>query len=274
MKVTPRASLWAYLLSSCTYSASAQREAWSDQFDETSTRTIPNDSMWTYEIGGDGWGNNELQYYTSRPSNVALDGGYLKLVAREQHNEAGARHFTSGRIATKDRLEIMYADIEIRMKIPDLNAGLSPFIRAIGYDVEEVGWLEAGEITMLEMGEGTSILQGIVNNRVTSGAHWKGSDGGFATYDGTFDSPVDMSQDFHTYRMTWNDDYIRTYVDGTKIWEMRISKDVCPHCSAFHKPHYLTIGLAVGGGFTDVNPATNRREPEGKLLITNKDALQ
>ena len=35
--------------------------AWADEFDYTGS---PDSTKWTYDLGGGGWGNSELEYYT------------------------------------------------------------------------------------------------------------------------------------------------------------------------------------------------------------------
>lgn len=59
-------------------------------YDDFNGETILNDLFWDYEIGtGDnGWGNNELQYYTDRPENVLVENGVLTITARQEDYDA------------------------------------------------------------------------------------------------------------------------------------------------------------------------------------------
>ena len=45
-------------------------------------------TLWTYDIGrgpnDDGWGNQELQYYTDRTENVKVENGFLIISAIEE----------------------------------------------------------------------------------------------------------------------------------------------------------------------------------------------
>src|SRR5690349_3029143 len=67
---------------------------WHDEFDgKTLDRT-----KWVPETGGNGWGNQELEFYTDRPDNVRVDGGNLVIEARKE--DYGGRHYTSARIKT------------------------------------------------------------------------------------------------------------------------------------------------------------------------------
>ncbi len=64
---------------------------WSDEFDGDSI----NLNKWTFDIGNGsgGWGNNELEYYTSRPQNVYVTNGILHIVARQE--SYGGQNYTS-----------------------------------------------------------------------------------------------------------------------------------------------------------------------------------
>ena len=89
---------------------------WSDEFDGAAGTAI-NDAYWTCEIGGHGWGNNELEYYTGRIENVAHDGeGNLVITAREETLEEYACHYgeclyTSARCITQDKVEFTYGRV-------------------------------------------------------------------------------------------------------------------------------------------------------------------
>jgi len=55
---------------------------WSDEFDYAG---LPDAMKWGYDVGGQGWGNNELEYYTkSRPENARVEGGSLVIEARKE----------------------------------------------------------------------------------------------------------------------------------------------------------------------------------------------
>jgi beta-glucanase (GH16 family) len=124
---------------------------WNEEFDSFDTKT------WGFDLGGNGqFGEEELQVYTSSPDNVRVEDGLLKIITRkEQAPDENVPTFTSGRIKTLDSLSFTYGTIEARMKVPDMDAGLSPAFRTLGTSAEEIGWPQCGEITALEMGEGT-----------------------------------------------------------------------------------------------------------------------
>ena len=105
----PSATLPLLLLSlivafSCTGCSEDEEEAlvlvWSDEFDGAQG-TAPDSTKWRYDVGGGGWGNQQLEYDTDSTENVQLDGnGNLAIIAREQ--AFGGRDYTSGRINTRD----------------------------------------------------------------------------------------------------------------------------------------------------------------------------
>ena len=73
---------------------------WSDEFDGSAGSSVDN-TKWVFDIGrgpnNDGWGNQELQTYTSSTENVKLDGnGNLMITVT-----GGGGSFNSGRIKTQ-----------------------------------------------------------------------------------------------------------------------------------------------------------------------------
>ena len=141
---------------------------WSDEFDSGSA---PNSAVWTAETGGGGWGNSELQTYTSDPANLRVEGGNLIITAIASEGgrgRPGSKTFTSARIKTEGKLTIQYGTIEARIKIPDLADGLWPAFWTLGNNFSSVGWPDCGELDIMEMGFADAIAAGVVNRRVGS----------------------------------------------------------------------------------------------------------
>ena len=117
---------------------------WSDEFDGNG---VINPNIWTYELGNgsDGWGNQEVQNYTSSSSNIKKEGGILKITAIKESNGA----YTSARIKTQDKFEFKYGLIEIRAKLPSAQ-GTWPALWMLGSNFSEVGWPQCGEIDIME----------------------------------------------------------------------------------------------------------------------------
>ncbi len=86
---------------------------WEDEFDVDGAL---NSDYWDYNIGGDGWGNNELQYYTDRLENVKVEDGMLHITALQESFEGS--EYTSARIITKGKFEQTYGRYEARIKLP------------------------------------------------------------------------------------------------------------------------------------------------------------
>src|SRR5690349_14492199 len=114
-----------------TAHAGAQTLIWSDEFNKARL----DEDKWSREVGGNGFGNGELQYYTSGESNVfigsktnATDTGYLVIEARRENYGVPPenRQFTSGRINTSGKFNFKYGTVEARIKLPNLQNGLWP----------------------------------------------------------------------------------------------------------------------------------------------------
>ena len=221
---------------------------WSDEFD---TGDVPNPEVWSYDLGrGDsGWGNRELQDYTDAAENAFIENGHLVIRALEQ--DTGAASFTSARIRTQDKVLFKYGTIEARVRVPDLGDGLWPAFWTLGNNFSQVGWPACGELDILEMGHTSAIRDDVVNQRVGSAAHWENNDN-YATYGLFYDAPERLDGDFHVYRLEWTPDFVRTYVDGNRVWEMAIDPTSCTDCTEFHEPHFMIINLAVGGNYTGI----------------------
>ena len=222
-------------------SAAHAQLLWSEEFN---TGTAPDPEVWSYDLGATGWGNNELQEYTSASQNVRIEGGTLIITA--QKSESG---FTSARIRTEDKLTFKYGKIEARIKVPDLADGLWPAFWTLGNNFSQVGWPFCGELDVMEMGSGASISQGVINRRVSSTAHWD-NDGSYASYGLSVDTSSDLDDGFHIYSMNWTPEEVTTYIDGQQIWAFRIKEDTCTSCTEFHQPHFVILNMAVGGNFT------------------------
>lgn len=217
---------------------------WSDEF----TTEGLNSQFWNYDLGTGqwGWGNGELQSYTDNESNVKVDNGNLLITALRNEDGTG---FTSGRVNTAGKMEFKYGRVEASIKVPDVADGLWPALWTLGNSFYEVGWPDAGEIDIMEIGQGLAITEGLVNQRIIGGAHWE-SDDNLAAYSLWLDFPEDLNLQYRNYTLDWTPTRLSTFVDGTRVWTMDISEEACPECEEFHKPHFLITNLAVGGLFT------------------------
>ncbi len=86
---------------------------WAEEFNYTGK---PDATKWGYDIGGSGWGNNELQYYTDNISNASVADGKLTITARKEN--MGGKEYTSARLVTKGKGDWLYGRFEIKAKLP------------------------------------------------------------------------------------------------------------------------------------------------------------
>src|SRR5215212_8839044 len=87
---------------------------WSDEFDKDG---LPDATKWGYDVGGNGWGNNELEYYTNaRQENARVVNGNLIIEARKE--SFSGKNYTSARLLTKNKAQWTYGKFDIRAKIP------------------------------------------------------------------------------------------------------------------------------------------------------------
>jgi beta-glucanase (GH16 family) len=235
--------LWA-LLCLTSLSASAQTLVWEDNFDGT---TI-NPNNWTFDFGDGcergncGWGNQELEYYTSRPENARLENGSLRIEARREAFQG--KSFTSARLKTFGRVHFKYGTLEARIKVPNLQNGLWPAFWMLG---TTGNWPASGEIDMMEMGAKESYPDN-VNKWASAAVHWsfKGSQ---ADYGQLFKSTSPLTDDYHVYKLVWDASFIRVFIDNTEFFTVDISKPEAD-MEEFHRPQYVLLNLAVGGNYT------------------------
>ncbi|MBK8969684.1 MAG: glycoside hydrolase family 16 protein [Saprospiraceae bacterium] len=212
---------------------------WSDEFDGASG-TSPDPAKWVFDIGtgSNGWGNQELQYYTGRPENASMDGAGNLLITARRETFSGAP-FTSARIKTQGLFAQAYGRFEARLKTP-YGPGLWPAFWLLGADIETVEWPQCGEIDIMELrGQEPNIINGTV--------HGPGYSGGaaitqsFALFNDRFDA------DFHRYAIEWGKDYIDYFVDDTLY--QRITPDDLPGEWVFDDPFFIILNVAVGGTY-------------------------
>ncbi|RXZ49915.1 glycosyl hydrolase family protein [Agromyces binzhouensis] len=220
--------------------------AWSDEFDGPAGAPA-NPENWTYETGGWGWGNDELQYYTDSTDNAALDGdGNLVITAREVDGEAeglecwyGPCEYTSARLITEQKQEFEYGRIESRVQLPE-GSGIWPAVWSLGTDFREVGWPQTGEIDVME-------YVGRLPNEVFGTIHGPGYSGG-QSYGGIYDFGQPVPEGWHEFAVEWTPEEIVWSVDGIEYHEADPA-DVSPNEWVFDHPFSLITNIAVGGNF-------------------------
>ncbi|NNF53950.1 MAG: family 16 glycosylhydrolase [Acidimicrobiales bacterium] len=231
--------------------------AWADEFNEPAG-TPPNPANWAYELGDttpdgkNGWGNEELQYYTDDPANAATDGnGNLVITLDEadgtQECYYGPCEFESARLLTQNKAEFAYGRIESRLQVPDGGPGLWPAFWSLGTDITYNPWPGAGEIDFMEY---VSRLP----NEIFGTIHGPGYSGG-GSFGGIYDFGEPVSDDYHTFVVEWEPDLITWYVDGIQ-YHQATPADV-PGPWVFEKPFFLLLNFAIGGNFGGAIDPTN-----------------
>ncbi len=211
---------------------------WSDEFDVDGA---PNTGKWGYDIGtgSNGWGNSELQYYTSRPENAVVQGGVLKIKAIRESFSGSA--FTSAKLLSKGKFSFKYGKIETRAKLP-VGVGTWPAIWTLGNNISTVGWPACGEMDIMEH-------RGSALNRIFGTLHYPGRSGG--NPDGGTIVITNATTEFHIYSLEWTPSFIKIYVDD-QLYHTVANSPAIP----FNQDFYIILNVAMGGTFAGaVDPA-------------------
>jgi beta-glucanase (GH16 family) len=214
---------------------------WSDEFDRG---PLPDPAKWDYDVGGHGWGNHELQFYTrARPENARVEDGRLIIEARREKWEG--RDYTSARLVTKGRADWTYGRFEIRARLP-LGRGTWPAIWMLPtrWDLGSGDWPDVGEIDIMEH---VGYDPGVIHASTHSKLHqWRANTQRTATL-----AVPDAGTAFHTYVLEWEPDEIRIAVDDRFYFTSR--RDGGDWQSwPFFRPFHLVLNLAVGGDWGGV----------------------
>lgn len=229
---------------------------WSDEFNGPNG-SPPDPSKWVLETGGNGWGNNELEYYTDRPQNVyQQDGNLVIKVLAEKYKGAGGvtRNYTSARLKTEGKFSQAYGRFEARIKIPR-GQGIWPAFWMLGDDIGAVGWPKCGEIDIMEnVGKEPALVHGTIHGPGYSGDKGLGAHFGYGTGPAASDRFAD---DFHVYAIEWEPQAIRFYVDEN-LYETRTPADLPPGTKwVYDHPFFLLLNVAVGGSWPGDPDATS-----------------
>jgi beta-glucanase (GH16 family) len=222
-----------------TTTAPADRKLiWSDEFSEPG---LPDTTKWGYEVGGNGWGNNELQYYTARrPENARVENGRLIIEARKEAYEGKA--YTSARLLTRGQVEWKHGRIEAFAKLP-AGRGTWPAVWMLGSDIKTAGWPRCGEIDIMEhVGYDEGVVHGTVHTEAYN--HNKKTQKGMAI------TVKNVATDFHLYAIDWTADQIDFLVDSKVYYTVQksvLGSDV--EQWPFEQPFFLLLNLAVGGNW-------------------------
>lgn len=197
---------------------------WSDEFDSSAINT----NTWNFETGGNGWGNNEKEYYQA--DNAGIESGNLIITGKKE--TVGSNNYTSARITTQGKQEFKYGRIEARIKIP-VGQGFWPAFWLLGSNINTVGWPACGE---------TDIMEHINTNDTIYGTiHWDNNghkqDGGNTT------APA---AEYHVYSIEWTLTSIKWFIDSTQYFESVIQGSANDE---FQQKFFIILNFALGGNW-------------------------
>lgn len=216
--------------------------AWHDEFDGQAIDT----SSWTYDIGAGGWGNAELEHYTSRPENARIENGMLMIEARKEDYKGAA--YTSARLKTQGLKTFQYGRIEARLKLP-AGQGMWPAFWMLGDDIILKNWPGCGEIDIME-------LKGQEPSTIHGSAHGPGYSGGAALTGGfTLPGGARFDQDFHVFSVDWYPDHLTYSVDDV-AYETKTVAELGSKKWVFDHPFFIIMNVAVGGSWPGAPDAT------------------
>lgn len=208
---------------------------WADEFNYTG---LPDNTKWGYDTGGDGWGNNELQYYTNREENAAVGNGLLTITAKKETYQN--RNYTSARLVSKGKGDFLYGRFEVKAKLPK-GKGTWPAIWMLPTDWAYGGWPKSGEIDIMEH-------VGYDPNMVHISVHTEAYNHSINTQK-TSKRTVDKAmEEFHLYRVDWTPYAIRGYIDDQLLFTF-VNEEKGSATWPFDKKFHFLLNIAVGGNW-------------------------
>jgi beta-glucanase (GH16 family) len=223
--------------------------AWQDEFDYTG---LPDPGKWSFEQGGDGWGNHELQYYARSLKNAWVGDGVLTIAARKQKIEGS--DYSSARLRSKGKGDFLYGRFEVRAKLP-AGRGTWPAIWMLPTDQVYGGWPKSGEIDIMEH-------VGYDPGRIHITMHTEAYNHAIGTQKTATHRVDDATTQFHRYRVDWTPATIRGYIDDVQVYEF-VNEGTGPATWPFDQRFHFLLNIAIGGDWggkegvdKDIFPAT------------------
>ena len=233
---------------------------WSDEFNGPNGAAV-DATKWTAEVGGSGWGNNELEYYTTRTANAYQSDGFLVIKAIKEHytgSDFVTREYTSARLITRNKFSPQYGRLEARIKIP-YGQGIWPAFWMLGNDIGTVGWPQCGEIDIMEnIGREPAIVHGTIHGPGYSGDHGIGSSF-------TLQNSQRFADAFHTFAIEWEPNVVRFYCDGILYKTLMPANLPAGTTWVYNHAFFILMNVAVGGGWPG-NPDATTVFPQTMLV--------
>jgi len=220
---------------------------WSDEFSGPDG-SAPDPSKWTYDTGGKGWGNTELECYTNRLQNAQINGGNLVITAQQENapfvcSDGSTNSYTSARLKTQGLFSQAYGRFEARIKV-SAGQGMWPAFWMLGKDITTAGWPTCGEIDIMEnIGKEPGTVHGSLHGPSTT---TRTSD---ATSIFTLPAGQAFADDFHLFAVDWERGVVRFYVDSNLYATFTESRWPAGGTWVFDHPFFIILNVAVGGNW-------------------------
>ncbi|GAB3522949.1 glycoside hydrolase family 16 protein [Emticicia fontis] len=211
---------------------------WADEFNYTG---LPDPNKWSYDIGGNGWGNQEKQYYTKDAKNARVENGVLIIEARKEKMENN--EYTSARLVTKNKADFLYGRFEFKAKLPK-GRGTWPagWMLATEKSYGANYWPDNGEIDIIEH-------VGFDQDRIHGNIHTKAFNHTIKTNKGNNVVVPGVSDGFHVYACEWTPDAISIEIDGNKYFTFPKESNYGWAEWPFDKKFHMILNIAIGGGW-------------------------
>ncbi len=222
----------AWIMNMQQVAAQCPNLVWSDEFDGQAV----NEANWSFQTGGSGWGNNELQYY--RPENATVEDGVLKITAREENYRG--KNYTSTRMRSMGKADFTHGRFEARIKMT-IGQGIWPAFWMMPTDSVYGGWPKSGEIDIMEnIGHEPSQVHGTLHYGDPTHQF---SGNSFKLFGGQR-----FTDDFHIFAIEKDPNEIRWYVDGV-LFNTLTPDEIQPEFWPFEERFHFILNLAVGGNW-------------------------
>jgi beta-glucanase (GH16 family) len=216
-------------------------QIWGDEFEVDGA---PDPTRWSYAVGGHGWGNKELQFYTdNRRENAVVEDGVLRIIARRENYEGN--EYTSARVISRGKGDFQYGRFVVRARLPD-GVGTWPafWLMPSDWDFSDGGWPDIGEIDVIEhVGYDPGVIHASAHSR-----DYQWQKGTQKT--GVVTVPT-VTTEFHEYVLEWTPDLIEVSIDGNPFFTYE-NEGLGPTKWPYDKPFYLIFNIAVGGEWGSV----------------------
>ncbi|MEI7897628.1 MAG: family 16 glycosylhydrolase [bacterium] len=201
---------------------------WSDEFDGTGA---PDPVKWGYDLGAGGWGNREVQTYTSATLNSRQENGVLIIDAVKAGNT-----WTSARLLTNNKFEFKYGRVVFRAKLP-VGIGTWPALWMLGENFNSIGWPTCGEIDVMEhVGKDPGVVRSTLH---TPSSYGNSVNTGTKTVS-------TVNTEFHNYQVSWTYNRIEFRIDSVFYYAYNPATrngQTWP----FDKPFFIIMNIAMGG---------------------------